>query len=129
MLTPAALKHGTAGLVIDGAISDSDAIIEVGFPVFARGLSIKAIHKNHAGRIGAEIVCGGQAIRTGDVILGDHDELVLLRGEIENVIAASEAREVKEKRMCERIEARESTIDILQLWPALERLGVEFSRS
>ena len=128
VLTLAAMRRGIAGLVIDGAIRDSDAIIGMGFPVFARGLSIKATHKNHAGRIGSEIVCGGQAVRTGDVILGDRDGLVVLRGDIEDVIAASEAREAKEERMRERIQAGESTVDILQLRPTLERLGVEFPR-
>lgn len=125
ILTLAAQKRGIAGLVIDGAIRDSQAIIDMGFPVFARGLSIKATHKNHPGRIGVDIVCGGEAIGTGDIIVGDRDGLVVLRGEIETVIAASEAREDKECRMRERIEAGESTLDILQLRPTLARLGIE----
>ncbi len=124
ILTLAARKRGIAGLVIDGAIRDSDAIIDMGFPVFSRGLSIKATHKNHAGRIGGEIICGGQAIRTGDVVVGDRDGLVVLRGGIDRVIAVSEAREVKEKQIRDRLEAGELTIDILQLRPTLERLGV-----
>lgn len=123
LLTLAAQKRGLAGLVIDGAVRDGDAIIELGFPVFARGLSIKATHKNHAGRIAGPIVCGGQPISHGDVIVGDRDGLVVIRGGLDEVIAASEAREAKECWIRERIEAGESTVEILRLGPTLERLG------
>lgn len=124
ILTLAAQQRGIAGLVIDGAVRDVDSIIELGFPVFARAVSIKATFKNQAGRVGGEVVCGGQAIRTGDVIVGDRDGLVVLRGRTDEVIAAGEERERKEREMRERILAGETTVDILRLGPSLERVGL-----
>lgn len=129
ILTLAAQKRGIAGLVIDGAVRDSDAIIDMGFPVFARGLSIKATHKNHPGRIGGEVVCGGQPVRRGDIVVGDRDGLVVLRGEVGKIIEAGEVREENERRMRARIEAGESTLDILQLRPKLDGLGVKVPES
>ena len=124
ILTLAAQKRGVVGLVIDGAVRDVDSIIELGFPVFAKAISIKAASKNQGGRIGGEIVCGGQTISAGDVIVGDRDGLVVLRGDIDSVIAAAEAREARETKMRERIHAGESTVEVLQLGPSLERVGL-----
>ncbi|MGK2888797.1 MAG: hypothetical protein ACSLEN_05805 [Candidatus Malihini olakiniferum] len=36
---------GLAGLVVNGALRDSDAIIESIFPVFARGILIRGTEK------------------------------------------------------------------------------------
>ena len=49
VLTTAAIKAGIAGLVIHGAVRDASAIVEMGFPVFCRGLSIKGTGKNQPG--------------------------------------------------------------------------------
>jgi 4-hydroxy-4-methyl-2-oxoglutarate aldolase len=40
VLTAQAMRMGLAGLLIDGAVRDADAIVAAGFPVFCRGLSI-----------------------------------------------------------------------------------------
>lgn len=124
ILTLAAQRRGVVGLVIDGAVRDVASIIELGFPVFARAISIRAASKNQGGRIGCDIVCGGQSISPGDIVVGDRDGLVVLRDSIDAVIVAGEAREAKEVRMRERIRAGESTVDILQLGPSLERVGL-----
>jgi len=51
ILTLAAQKSGISGLVIDGAVRDGDTILKMGFPVFSRGLSIRAAQKNQPGRV------------------------------------------------------------------------------
>ncbi len=125
ILTLAAMKRGIVGLVIDGAVRDGDGIIELGFPVFARALSIKATFKNQAGRVGVDIVCGGQSVRSGDIIVGDRDGLVVVAQEdLASAIVAAEARELKERAIRERIRAGDATVDILSLGPALQRLGM-----
>ncbi|VDC22341.1 4-carboxy-4-hydroxy-2-oxoadipate aldolase/oxaloacetate decarboxylase [Pseudogemmobacter humi] len=125
ILTLGAQKRGIAGLVIDGAVRDSEEIIAMRFPVFARGLSIKGTLKAQPGRIGAPVICGGQQIRTGDIIVGDRDGLVVVRPErLDEVLTAAAAREEAERRMRERLEAGETTLEILGLEPALKRLGM-----
>jgi 4-hydroxy-4-methyl-2-oxoglutarate aldolase len=125
VLTLAAQKIGIAGLVINGAVRDAEAIIAMGFPVFARGLSIKGTNKCQPGQINVPIVCGGVTINPGDVILGDRDGLVVIMAhEVEEVIVASEQREKREERMRSQIERGSSTVDILGLESALQRLGL-----
>ena len=125
LLTLAAQKRGVAGLVMDGAVRDAEMIIQRGFPVFARSISLKGTLKNQPGQVGTDIVCGGQLVRSGDLIVGDRDGLtVISAAEIDAVIAGAEERERKEQKMRERIELGEMTVDILGLRPTLQRLGM-----
>ena len=78
VLTAAAVKLGIAGLVIHGAVRDASAIVEMGFPVFCRGLSIKGTSKVQAGQVNVPVCIGDVVIRPGDIIVGDRDGLVVV---------------------------------------------------
>ena len=62
MLTALAIERGVAGLVIDGAVRDSQDIIASGFPVFARGLSIKGTTKVVPGKVNVPVTVGGVVV-------------------------------------------------------------------
>lgn len=116
VLTCAAQERGLAGLVIDGAVRDSRDIIASGFPVFARGLSIKGTSKAIPGRINIPVTVGGVVVHPGDVILGDADGLVRVPAdETPHALAASEARTEKETHFRNRIRAGETTLELLGL--------------
>ena len=124
ILTLAAQKAGVVGLVIDGMVRDGEAIIDMGFPVFSRGLCIKATFKAQAGRVGEPIVCAGVRVEPGDVIVGDRDGVVVVpQSRVDAVVAAAEARERKEDSLRADLEAGRSTVDLLGLEPTLTRLG------
>jgi 4-hydroxy-4-methyl-2-oxoglutarate aldolase len=125
VLTLAAQQLGIAGLIIDGSVRDAASIIEMRFPVFARGLSVKGTNKHQPGRINVPIICGGVAINPGDVIVGDRDGVVVVDSrEIEAVIAASQERESTEDKMREDIRAGKSTVELLGLQGVLQKFGL-----
>ncbi|MGT2432445.1 RraA family protein [Cupriavidus basilensis] len=70
-LTLAALELSLAGLVVNGSVRDGNAIIEMGFPVFCRGLSIKGTGKNQPGKVNVPVHFGGVQINPGDIVVGD----------------------------------------------------------
>jgi 4-hydroxy-4-methyl-2-oxoglutarate aldolase len=116
VLTAAAQERGVAGLVIDGAVRDSRDIIASGFPVFARGLSIKGTTKVVPGRINVPVGVGGVTVEPGDVIIGDADGLVrITAAQVQSALAASEARAAKEARFRDRIRDGATTLDLLGL--------------
>ncbi|BAP42483.1 dimethylmenaquinone methyltransferase [Pseudomonas sp. StFLB209] len=126
LLTLASQKLGIAGLVMNGAVRDADAIIEMGFPTFARGLSIKGTNKCQPGKVNVPVVIGNVQIQPGDIIIGDRDGLVVVEQDrVEEVIRLSRAREEKEDGIREGIEAGVSTIELLGLQATLERLGMK----
>lgn len=125
VLTIQAMKVGIAGLVINGCVRDANLIIELGFPVFCRGLSIKGTAKNQPGRVNVPVSIGDVLIHPGDIIVGDRDGLAVVpQGEVESVIAASLAREEKEAKQREAIAQGSFTSDLLGLTDTLRRLGL-----
>ena len=97
---------GVAGVVIDGAARDIDAIKEMDFPVFSRHISSNAGEPKGYGEIGVEIVCGGQTVREGDWIIGDESGVVVVPRE-RAVEIANRALDVKEHEDRIRAEIKE----------------------
>ena len=78
LMTVSARHQGIAGLVIDGAVRDSQEIIGSGFPCFARAVVPRGPHKGFGGAIDGSISCGGVAVSPGDLILGDADGVTVV---------------------------------------------------
>jgi 4-hydroxy-4-methyl-2-oxoglutarate aldolase len=124
VLTLAAQKSGIAGLVIDGSVRDSEAIIKAGFPVFSRGISIRGTTKVDPGIVGGTINLAGTSIDRGDIIIGDRDGLVVVKAdEADSSLRAAEAREAKEEEFRRRIMEGASTAELLGLQPILKQYG------
>ena len=125
VLTLQAMHKGIAGLVISGCVRDASAIVGLGFPVFCRGLSIKGTGKNQPGVLNAPLAIGGGVVHPGDIVVGDRDGLVVVpQDEVAAALASSLAREDKERAQRLAIERGTSTIELLGLQPALDRLGL-----
>jgi 3-hexulose-6-phosphate synthase / 6-phospho-3-hexuloisomerase len=115
--------RGIAGVVIDGAARDMDAILDLGFPVFCRNVSPNAGEPKGHGEIGIEVVVGGQKVRPGDWIVGDLSGLVVLPKERAAEIA-NRALDVleHENRVREEIQ-RGSTLAKVQRLERWEKVG------
>lgn len=125
VLTIQAQKVGIAGLVINGCVRDANLIIELGFPVFCRGLSVKGTGKNQPGKVNLPITMGDVSIYPGDLVVGDRDGLVVVpHAEVAFAIASSLAREEKETSQREAIARGAFTADLLGLTDTLRRLGL-----
>jgi RraA family protein len=76
-------KHrGIAGFIVDGFIRDLPDILELDFPIFARGTtSIGPLHRG-PGEINYPICCGGIVVNPGDVIVADGAGVVVIPQEI-----------------------------------------------
>lgn len=85
--------RGLAGTVIDGAATDLREVVELRYPVFARNLSaLTTRRRGLPGSVGEPIVCGGVTVRTGDVVLGDDDGVVVVGIEDAPAMLAKAAR-------------------------------------
>jgi 4-hydroxy-4-methyl-2-oxoglutarate aldolase len=77
-----AMYHGLAGIVVDGCVRDADEIAELSMPVFARGAGTRP-YSTHLEMTGVNVAVefAGVQIRSGDVIVGDGDGLVVVPGD------------------------------------------------
>ncbi len=125
VLTAQAVRMGLAGLVIDGAVRDANAIVDAGFPVFCRGLSIKGTGKHQPGQLGVPVCVGQVVVHPGDIVVGDRDGVVIVpRERTDDVLAAALAREQKEEEMRAAIAQGATTAELLGLTETLRRLGL-----
>jgi 4-hydroxy-4-methyl-2-oxoglutarate aldolase len=69
---------GIAAVVIDGAVRDSEAIRELGFPMYAAGLNPNGPTKSVSGRLNHPISIGGVTVNPGDLVVGDADGVTVI---------------------------------------------------
>lgn len=73
-----ARHRGIAGFIIDGFVRDLPGILELDFPVFARGTTpIGPLHRG-PGEINYAIACGGVVVNPGDVVVADETGIVVV---------------------------------------------------
>jgi 4-hydroxy-4-methyl-2-oxoglutarate aldolase len=116
ILTEAARARGVAGLVIDGAVRDIDAIEALQFPIFSRGLAIGSCTKERAGRLDVPIQFGGAPVAPGDLIFGNADGLVVIeQSRIDEVYEAAVERRKKESEIIAKLRQGRTTLELLGL--------------
>ena len=106
LTTLIAKRLGLAGMVTDGVVRDSREIVEIGFPVFAAGLSPNSPFKDGPGKINVPVTCGGVMVRAGDIVVGDTDGVVVVPQELaEATLERVSAVHAKEDKIRAEIEA------------------------
>lgn len=126
VFTEQAVRQGVAGLVINGAVRDARSIVEMGFPVFCRGLCIKGTGKNQPGQLNVPVCIGDVQINPGDIVIGDQDGVVVVpRDEVDDAIRSSQAREDKEAMFRARIRDGATTVELMGLEETLRRFNLD----
>jgi 4-hydroxy-4-methyl-2-oxoglutarate aldolase len=118
VMSVAARARGVSALVIDGCVRDGDVLAAVGVPVFARGLCIRGTRKDPhgVGAINEPVTLGAVTVRSGDLVAGDADGVVVVPGSrVAEVLAAGTARVADEARIMDRLRRGESSVDLLHL--------------
>jgi regulator of RNase E activity RraA len=106
IMTRWAARRGIAGIVIWGAIRDSNEIRRLPFPVYACGVTHRGPYKNGPGEINVPVVIAGMPVNPGDIIVGDADGVVAVPlASAERVLASAAAIRQKEDATMQAIEA------------------------
>lgn len=69
---------GIAGVVIDGAVRDCEAIRALDFPMYAAGLNPNGPTKCVPGRLNHPVSVGGVTVHPGDLVVGDADGITVI---------------------------------------------------
>ena len=118
VLTTAAEERGIAGLVIDGCVRDIASLTGHRFPVFSTGVALRGATKELPGGTGGSVEIGDVVVHTGDWLVGDPDGVTVVpSGQLDDVVAAGEARAERERALFDALRAGKTTVELLELDP------------
>jgi 4-hydroxy-4-methyl-2-oxoglutarate aldolase len=127
LLATSLAAHGVVGVVLDAGVRDVAALRTMRFPVWARAVSPQGTVKASPGSVNVPVVCGGQLVSPGDVVVADDDGVVVVaRADADVVLAAARRREEAETAKRARLAAGELGVDMYNLRPLLASLGVVY---
>jgi len=127
LLGTSCVARGIAGLVIDAGVRDVRDLTELNFPVWAKAISAQGCSKVTAGSVNVPIVCAGELVRPGDVIVADVDGVCVVRKEKAVEINQLALKKLKgEEANRERFRKGELSIDLDGRRETIASLGIEY---
>jgi 4-hydroxy-4-methyl-2-oxoglutarate aldolase len=126
LLATSLRAHGVIGAVIDAGVRDIAELREMGFPVWSRWVSARGTTKRAAGSVNQSVLCAGQVVEPGDVIVADDDGVVCVAaGSAAQMAGRATERVAHERVLRARLAAGELSVDLLGLRAAAEDAGLE----
>ena len=120
LLATASRFRGAVGIVADAYTRDTLKLIEMRFPTFVAGISAyDSLGRLDVDQVGVPVECSGVNVKQDDLVLADHDGVVVVPAE-----AAEETIALAEEKVAGEDLVRDKLAEGMPVWEAFRTYGV-----
>ncbi len=125
LLATSLRAHGVIAAVVDAGVRDVAELRAMGFPVWSRWITAQGTTKHGPGAVNRAVVCAGQEVAPGDIIVADDDGVVCIAAASAVEVARDVGvRAAHEESIRARLAAGELSADMLGLRDAAGRVRI-----